>query len=747
MRNFIKIAVSILLCLTFVLNSPLVFAANETTQSAAIAVETSTESDKYDINGDGGVSVEDAEIALKIAAGQVSYNAKADINGDGTVSVDDVTLIIKFANTPASDSGYMLHLIDLGFKKSYVEDLLALHKKYPNWEFVPFMTTLDWEDAVYGERSEYNYSTKKREDYHKKQLIENNVSADFKCICSSCNGVIQEASNWVSASEKAVEYYLDPRNFLTEEYIFQFETTAYNESHTISAVESILKSTWMYNSEIKYLDATGKEKTYTVDGNPVKYSEAIMKAAKDSGMSAYFLASKIVQEVGSSTSSYAAGSSGKSAPYNGIYNYYNIGAYTGAGDGLRWANGYMKTSAEAKIYEKAATSATVLTTASKGTELNYIGKSGNYYKVNVTVSGKTYTGFAHKDYVSFTTSYGRPWNNPYKSIYYGAQYIYESFSDTQFTGYLQKFNVNPASENLYSHEYMANIRAAAGESQKTYTAYKNNNLLGDTIVFYIPVFENMPYEDLLKDEIYSQTVPSLSATAGRTSVTLDWDEVDGAEKYQIYRYNSETEKYERIKIVTGTSYTDSALTSGATYKYKIRGYYPKDDGYVYTKYSKVITIKTLSGTVEKIGVVNVSDSLNIRSEANTSCSVLTTAKPGQLLTILGTSGDFYKVKFTVDGTSYTGYAHKDYVKDIKITYGGESYSEPTVTLRTGSSGDDVLWLQIHLVYLKYLTNDDITGEYDSVTLAAVKKFQTDKKLDVDGLAGKDTRTAIKNAVK
>ncbi len=550
---------------------------------------------------------------------------------------------------------------------------------------------------------------------------------------------------------------------MTEEYIFQFETTAYNEAHTISAVEAILKPTWMYNSEIKYLDTTGKEKTYTVDGKVVKYSEVIMEAAKDSGMSAYYLASKIVQEVGSSTSSYAAGSSGESAPYNGIYNYYNIGAYTGAGDGLRWANGYMKAKSlyeeisdsegnkvknelKLKLYKTASTSADVVVTVPNSTELNYVLKSGNFYKVNATVGGKAYTGYAHKDYVSLTSSYGRPWNNPYKTIYYGAQYIYESFSDTQFTGYLQKFNVNPASENLYSHEYMANVRAAAAESKKTYTAYKNNNLLDDTIIFYIPVFENMPYGDLLKDEVYAQTVPFLYATAGRTSVALKWDEVEGAKKYQIYRYNSETQKYERIKIVEGTSYTDSSLTSGETYKYKIRGYYSEGDSYVYTKYSEVVTIKTLSGTVEKIGVVNVSDILNIRAEANTDCDIVTVAKPNQILTIIGSSGDFYKVKLTADGEEYTGYAHKNFVKNIEITYGGKSYAEPTATLRSGSRGDDVLWLQIHLVYLKYLTNDDITGAYDATTLAAVKKFQTDKKLDVDGLAGKDTRTAIKNEI-
>jgi beta-N-acetylglucosaminidase len=242
----------------------------------------------------------------------------------------------------------------------------------------------------------------------------------------------------VSASEDAVAYYLDPRNFLNEEYIFQFESTLYDESQTQDAVETIIRNTWMYNSYITYLDASGNSLSYTENGQPIKYSEAIMKAAKDSGMSAYYLASKIVQEVGSTTSSSAGGSSGKCSPYNGIYNYYNIGAYTGALDGLSWANGYMKTSSSTTLYKSAGE--TTLCTVPSDNTLYFMGEAGNFYKVKTTVSGTSYTGYVSKSAVSISTSYGRPWDNPYKSIYYGAKYIYSGFSEYQFTNYLQKFN-------------------------------------------------------------------------------------------------------------------------------------------------------------------------------------------------------------------------------------------------------------------------------------------------------------------
>ena len=74
-------------------------------------------------------------------------------------------------------------------------------------------------------------------------------------------------------------------------------------------------------------------------------------------------------------------------------------------------------------------------------------------------------------------NYGRPWSNPYKSIYNGATYIANGFSKTQNTGYLQKFNVAPGTAEKHSHEYMANVQAAASESVTTYNAYKSAKIL------------------------------------------------------------------------------------------------------------------------------------------------------------------------------------------------------------------------------------------------------------------------------
>ncbi len=463
----------------------------------------------------------------------------------------------------AADSSFAQQLRKAGFPSAYVTKLTALHEKYPNWDFEPLFTGVTLEEAVANERTP-----------HSQQLIQktsSNSSKNYYCSCSSCyrngNYVIQEGSTWVSASESAVEYYMNPLNFLDEKYIFQFETTAYSPEQTISGIETIIKNTWMYNSIITYKDSGGTTRTFTGSAYPngVKYSQAILDAAKQSGMSAYYLASRIVQEVGGRTNS-AGGASGTNATYPGIYNYYNIGANSGALDGLRWAStgsGY-STNCRANLRSNATTNSSIITTIPDGTSVNVLSTTGvqpdgyKWYRVSVTVNSHSYTGYIRSDLVDYSSSdkYHRPWTNPYVSIVNGAKYIANNFSADQNTGYLQKFNVNPESDNMYSHEYMANVQAPSSEAGNTYKAYSSAGLLSGSKTFVIPVFEGM------EEGITGLRVTSRGGDGER--LRIDWDAVDGATKYQIYDI---TNGKNELKATTSNNYylfTD--LTPGWTYE-------------------------------------------------------------------------------------------------------------------------------------------------------------------------------------
>lgn len=396
-------------------------------------------------------------------------------------------------------SSYRQYLRELGFPESYIDSLAALHLKYPEWDFKVYKTNMDWQQAVNGERTPHS---------QQRIMKGEKVPNDFYCYCSACTDkygdkILSDSS--YAASEKAVKYYMDPRNWLDEKHIFQFETTNGGAGQTKEGVEAILKGTWMYNSLVYFHTTEGN---YIPYDSTMKYSDIIMRAAATSGLAPYYIASKIKQEVGSSTASYAGGSNGTTAPFQGIYNYFNIGAYNGARDGLAWAAGFLKVKDGYTPYFygsfKNGQATNPIRKLDSSQRMVYMGMEGDCFKVrlyyengpNSYITGEegyvgkltlrtTYVGpdFGGQD------QYYRPWITPYRAIVYGSKYVYNNFGVYQYTGYLQKFNVTP--NQTHSHEYMVNISSAQAEGAKIYTAYSNTGLLNQKHIFYIPVYKNM----------------------------------------------------------------------------------------------------------------------------------------------------------------------------------------------------------------------------------------------------------------
>ena len=317
------------------------------------------------------------------------------------------------------------------FPDSYKASLRALHKKYPNWKFVPFKTGVNFATAVSKESGNNNSLI---ENYFSK-FLKSNAKGDY--FPSTKRYVAKDGGTWVSANKNATAYFMDPRNFLNSSSIYMFESLAYDSStQTQAGVEAVLKGTFMYKTNICYLTTKGK---YTKTNT--KYSAQILAAAKAANVNAYYIASKIRQEIGGSKNSKYAGMgasgsiSGSYGSYKGIYNFYNIGAFTGANpiaSGLKWAS------------------------------------SGS--------------------------SYSRPWNTPMKSINGGAKYIGDKYINCgQYTIYFERFNVNKSSKyGLYSHQYMTNVYGAAAEADLTANAYSSMGIAGLTKKFIIPVFNSMP---------------------------------------------------------------------------------------------------------------------------------------------------------------------------------------------------------------------------------------------------------------
>ena len=138
-------------------------------------------------------------------------------------------------STPSGDADFEAKLSAQGFPDSYKPYLRAIHEKYPNWEF-----------------------------------------------------------RAVQTSDELVAYYMDPRTYLYENYIFAFESLSYQQGvQNETGVEAILKGTFMSQTK-----PAGDSRTY---------AQIIMEAAAQSGVSPYHIASRIRLEMGSTIGTACSG--------------------------------------------------------------------------------------------------------------------------------------------------------------------------------------------------------------------------------------------------------------------------------------------------------------------------------------------------------------------------------------------------------------------------------------------------------
>ncbi|SFQ18921.1 Lyzozyme M1 (1,4-beta-N-acetylmuramidase), GH25 family [Lachnospiraceae bacterium XBB1006] len=84
------------------------------------------------------------------------------------------------------------------------------------------------------------------------------------------------------------------------------------------------------------------------------------------------------------------------------------------------------------------------------------------------------------------------------------------------------------------------------------------------------------------------------------SITLSWEEADDAQNYRVYRYNPDTQSYQAIANVTDTEFTDTGLSAGTTYSYKVRCYWRIGGTNYFGNYSDVAEISTKPAQVGNV---------------------------------------------------------------------------------------------------------------------------------------------------
>ena len=187
------------------------------------------------------------------------------------------------------------------FPESYQILLNKLVEKngYKNWKFKAFYTDIDWNELV------ENETTHMKNTIYKSKYSA--YPASWYCKCGQ-----EGDKNFYCASKEITEYYLDPRNFLTNITIFQFLDLSNSSDVPVSQIEKIVKET--------YLDGTTK--------TGVRYAQAIKDASEASGESAYSIIIRIFQELGKESIK-PVQISGQDPDYPNVYNFYNYGANDG----------------------------------------------------------------------------------------------------------------------------------------------------------------------------------------------------------------------------------------------------------------------------------------------------------------------------------------------------------------------------------------------------------------------------------
>lgn len=211
-----------------------------------------------------------------------------------------------YVNAAQADADFVLQMQAMGFPDSYIDSLAALHAKYPMWQFEAVNTQLAWSTVIEKEsRNGWNLVPKSGDDARK-----STATGAYDWYTNTWT--VYDGSSWVGASSDYIAYCMDPRNFLDEKNIFQFERLSYSDTQTKEGVESIIKGTFMEKS------------VKDADGSVLDYADAFIEIGQQTGVSPYHLASRVRQEQGlNGTSSLI---SGTYAGYEGYFNYFNVGA-------------------------------------------------------------------------------------------------------------------------------------------------------------------------------------------------------------------------------------------------------------------------------------------------------------------------------------------------------------------------------------------------------------------------------------
>ncbi len=170
---------------------------------------------------------------------QIRFSGSTGAEKTGYARSDYIRFPVAYMN----DADFEAYLSAQRFPESYKTGLRQLHAMYPNWVFTAQHTNLDWNTVI------------DNESLVGRNLVYNGSISSWK---STADGAYNwETSTWpsfdsgsyVAASPALIAYYMDPRNFLDDKYVFQFLLHSYDASaHTAEGLQSMVEGTFLSGS-------------------------------------------------------------------------------------------------------------------------------------------------------------------------------------------------------------------------------------------------------------------------------------------------------------------------------------------------------------------------------------------------------------------------------------------------------------------------------------------------------------------
>ncbi|MDM1004570.1 SH3 domain-containing protein [Clostridium perfringens] len=315
--------------------------------------------------------------------------------------------------------------------------------------------------------------------------------------------------------------------------------------------------------------------------------------------------------------------------------------------------GIVNVSSSLNVRSSASTSSKVIGSLSGNTKVTIIGEEGAFYKIEYKGSH----GYVAKEYVKDVT---------------------ENNNSNQGTQTPEKPSTPESTEKtgIVNVSSSLNVREGASTSSKVIGSLSGNTkvtIVGEEGAFYKIEYKGSHgyvAKEYVKDVTENNNSNQGTQTPEKPSTPESTEKtgiVNVSSSLNVREGASTSSKV--IGSLSGNTKVTIVGEEGAFYKIEYKG----SHGYVAKEYVKDVTESSNSNqgtqtpekpstpeSTEKTGIVNVSSSLNVRSEASTSSKVIGSLSGNTKVIIVGEEGAFYKIEYK----GSHGYVAKEYIKDV-----------------------------------------------------------------------------------